>query len=105
MGQETKNSPAGAGDMNLPGPSGLQGARSGMGGPPSYGLPQLDASALRQGHPLQRCLNVINYVMQHPSAAPFCSQARRPNTPAFARCRNLLIFTAELPARRGSLPC
>ena len=42
--------------------------------PASYGLPPIDSAVLRQGHPLHRCLNVLNYVMQHPSAAPFCSQ-------------------------------
>lgn len=65
-----------AGDLNVlgGGPSGPAGGRPGLGGP-DYGLPQLDAAALRQGHPLQRCLNVLNYVMQHPAAAPFCSQA------------------------------
>ncbi|CAL8463497.1 g3031 [Coccomyxa elongata] len=64
-----------AGDLNVlgGGPSGQPGGRPGLGGL-DYGLPQLDAPALRQGHPLQRCLNVLNYVMQHPAAAPFCSQ-------------------------------
>lgn len=64
-----------AGDVDVlgGGPSSPPGAGPSRG--PAYGLPQLDKGTLRQGHPLQRCLNVIDYVMHHPAAAPFCSQA------------------------------
>lgn len=40
----------------------------------SFALSPSDITALRQGHPLFRCLNVLNHVMQQPAAASFCSQ-------------------------------
>ena len=40
----------------------------------SIALSPADINALRQGHPLLRCLSVLNHVMQQPAAAPFCSQ-------------------------------
>ena len=40
----------------------------------SFALSPAELNSLRQGHPLLRCLNVLNHVMQQPAAAPFCSQ-------------------------------
>ncbi len=40
----------------------------------SFALSPAEINSLRQGHPLLRCLNVLNHVMHQPAAAPFCSQ-------------------------------
>ena len=58
-----------------------QGQRSMHGSTPdlnggSFALSPAELNALRQGHPLLRCLNVLNHVMQQPAAAPFCSQVK-----------------------------
>jgi hypothetical protein len=77
-GGPAQGGPPGGGAQARQGGAAAPGAPLGGGGPAgsgaAYGLPPLDAAALRQGHPLSRCLAVLGLVMQHPAAAPFCAQ-------------------------------
>ncbi len=63
-------------------PGGSNGDLNGV----SFALSLSDIAALRQGHPLFRCLNVLNHVMQQPAAAPFCSQVHRLSSTQGTEC-------------------
>lgn len=66
----------------------------------SFALTPADIGALRQGHPLYRCLSVLNHVMQQPAAAPFCSQVSAHTVSAANCCLHEVLEFFSLP-----VPC
>ena len=68
----------------------------------AFALSPAEVAALRQGHPLYRCLSVLNHVMQHPAAAPFCSQVSIALV-TYSMCIASQVCATPLHASQGSI--